>query len=174
MSEEIKAEQETEQVKTITPVTPVIQTSVMQTVDIANGGIEKKEVMSDIFIGENDVFTVQIRYHKNDVKNGDLLVEGIDEDFSLENRNLKVVDFTFKYPSYNDSQTIYRSSNVGVLGEQLQYSDLIALQDCRIIVLFKSWSANEKFGETFKDLNCKIVKALRAKMSEELGMNGIL
>lgn len=130
---------------------------------------EQKIDNSDIFIKDDDTFNIRIRYYKQD-KN--IIVENIDSEFDENFKNIKSFDITFKYPSYQDMLAIY--NNVTLQNkEDFSIKDLLALQDARIIILFKSWTLPEKQDSIYK-MNIKILKAIRTAIYNNIGMEGIL
>lgn len=122
-------------------------------------------VDADVFISENDVFTVKINYYK---KNGDIIIEKLDSDFDYNN-DVKSFEVTFKYPSYLDAQEIISNTNE----DGVNFSNLISLQNVRIVTLMKSWTLNSPI-KNINTINNKFMKALRILVEEKIGMEGII
>jgi len=129
----------------------------------------KEQDNSDVFVGENDVFDVEIKYYK---EGGNLIVENIDESFKKDHENIKSIKMVFRYPSVKDAQSIINSSD-NKMGADFSLTDLMKLQDVRIMILLKSWSLKETVGD-ISNFNTKILKAIRFKVSDAIGMDGII
>ena len=59
------------------------------------------------------------------------------------------------------------------MSSELSINNLITLQDSRIITLFRSWTLDGKIDK-IKNMNTKIMKAVRSAIIMEIGMEGIL
>ena len=140
----------------------------MENDNINGNEVIQSNVNDDIFVTESNTFEVSIRYYK---KGKDLVVESVDDEF-VENSDTKTIKITFKYPSYSDSQSIHALSDIKMSSE-LSINNLITLQDSRIITLFRSWTLDGKIDK-IKNMNTKIMKAVRSAIIMEIGMEGIL
>ena len=124
---------------------------------------------SDIFVTENDTFDITVRYYNN---NDELIVENIDDSFDDTFVTVKSFKVTFKYPSFSDYQAIQSSISLKA-NQDLTLKDLNSLQDVRIAMLFRSWTINSNITN-IKDMNIKLVKAIRHLVSEKISMDGIM
>ena len=143
-------------------------TEVVQEKPILEMSQVKQEDNDDIFISEKDTFSITVKYYKKDK---DLIVQGVDDEFDISTP-CKSFDVTFKYPSYSDSQSISAIAGVKMKND-LSITDLMALQDARIITIFRSWTISGGIDK-IKEMNTKIVKAIRNILIEQIGMEGIL
>ena len=122
----------------------------------------------DIFVKDTDVFSIDVRYYKN---GKDLVVENVDTEFDINNNGIKSFSATFRYPSYLDSKSIYSVANIKPKPDSM-IGDILALQDARIIVLFKSWTLSSGIDK-IDSMNVKFIKAIRALIISSIGMEGI-
>ena len=114
----------------------------------------------DIFVKDTDVFSIDVRYYKN-----------VDTEFDINNNGIKSFSATFRYPSYLDSKSIYSVANIKPKPDSM-IGDILALQDARIIVLFKSWTLSSGIDK-IDSMNVKFIKAIRALIISSIGMEGI-
>ena len=131
---------------------------------------ESELIESDIFINENDSFTVTVKYYP--VNKHEVMVMGLDDGFDENNKDIKSFNISFKYPSFYDSQIIFsglQNSNK----DQVGMLDLLGLQNNRLLVLFKSWTLSADKAK-INQLNNKIVKHILNCITKEIGMDGIL
>lgn len=135
---------------------------------------DKGEVTSvadfdDVFVGEQDDFTIVVRYYKKDK---DVFIEDIDVDYNKDSENIKELNIVFRYPKYGDYSVIQSKINFGEKGILL-VNDIMALQYERMFILFKSWNLSHGV-EKLKDMNIKITKCILDKIHAKINMEGIL
>lgn len=130
--------------------------------------IKEESLAKDIFIEETDTFDIKVNYYKKDDK---IIVENIDPEFE-NNKDVKSFTVTLKYPSYLDMQSIQNHSKIAS-EEKLGFSDLINLQNVRILVLIRKWSLSDELDKIDK-INAKFMKAIRVLVMNKIGMEGIM
>jgi hypothetical protein len=130
--------------------------------------IKEDSLAKDIFIEETDTFDIKVNYYKKDDK---IIVENIDPEFE-NNKDVKSFTVTLKYPSYLDMQSIQNHSKIAS-EEKLGFSDLINLQNVRILVLIRKWSLSDELDKIDK-INAKFMKAIRVLVMNKIGMEGIM
>jgi len=134
---------------------------------------EIKEIIADdksgdgLFINEDTTFTAEVEYY---IENGVLFVKDVDNNFDVTKACKKLIA-TFKYPSFYDAQNIFSIIGSDVLNTS-NVMELIKIQDVRMTTLLRSWNVDKPISE-FQTISTKISKALRAKVNEVLGMEGI-
>ncbi len=134
--------------------------------------IKIDENYEDIFITENNKFTISLEYYNN---GEDIIVEGND-DFD-KTRTAKKIDITFKKPSQGDITAISNSSirNSVKNIETLSINDFLLLEIARFLCLIRSWSIPKKISQdTIMSINPKIIKGILAKVREIIGTEGII
>ena len=152
-----------------------------KTVDAVNNAVNNPEVEGNVssvessvsvFVTEDDVFTVTLRFYK---EKGKMYVSGIDEDFdpTLAKDEFSAV---FKYPSQADSELInsMAKQNLNSNNEGVTVPDFIRMEVSRMMVLIRKWSVGaELTSEKIYQLHPKIVKGLIALVRQEIGIEGI-
>ena len=134
--------------------------------------IEAKDGNRDIFITEDDTFTVDINYYHDPVKG--LIIETIEDSFDATNKNIKTFNMTFKYPSQGDYETIMARSKYQSI-EKMNLTEVTLLETTRTIVLMKKWSLNRKLTVAeMSSLDPKIIKAINNKVREKIGVSGLI
>jgi hypothetical protein len=134
--------------------------------------IKIDENYEDIFITENNKFTISLEYYNN---GEDIIVEGND-DFD-KTRTAKKINVTFKKPSQGDITAISNSSirNSVKNIETLSINDFLLLEIARFLCLIRSWSIPKKISQdTIMSINPKIIKGILAKVREIIGTEGII
>ena len=134
--------------------------------------IEAKDGNRDIFITEDDTFTVDVNYYHDPVKG--LIIETIEDSFDATNKNIKTFNMTFKYPSQGDYETIMARSKYQSI-EKMNLTEVTLLETTRTIVLMKKWSLNRKLTVAeMSSLDPKIIKAINNKVREKIGVSGLI
>lgn len=123
----------------------------------------------DIFVTENDTFTVTIRYYKVGSK---IKVEKVADDFDDKHTEIKSFTMTFKYPSHGDYEGIMNSSTYKS-PDQMKVSDVIQMELSRMVTLFRSWSLNQDITRMI-EMDPDILKAACSLIRDEIGLKGIL
>ena len=135
----------------------------------------KKDVISDVFISEDDVFNITILYYKKDYS---FYVKNIDEDFDDKTKDIKSINLTLKYPSQGDYLTVesIRSRTTQNENENaINVNDILRMEYNRLLVLIRKWSLSEKVEEAqILKLHPKIVKAIFFEIREKIGLDGIV
>jgi hypothetical protein len=131
---------------------------------------EAKSYNDDIFVSESDRFSVNIQYYI-DSKLNEPMIKGFDETYLSEGTTVKSFEINFKYPSQKDTEIIMSTKNIKSL-EEAGISDFIELENTRLAVLIRDWSINKPIQQ-IGNINPKIIKAIRAKVNELIGANGI-
>ena len=134
--------------------------------------IKLDENYEDIFITENDKFTISLEYYNN---GENIVVEGND-DFD-KTKMAKKINVTFKKPSQGDitaiSNSPIRNSVKNI--ENLSINDFLLLEIARFLCLIRSWSLPKKISQdTIMSINPKIIKGILAKVREIIGTEGII
>lgn len=125
--------------------------------------------IDDIFITEDDKFNVSVSFYKKDKK---LIVETIDDDFSLDHKSIKI-DLTFKYPSQGDVSTINHISMQSKV-ENMDVRDFARLELSRMLCLVRGWNIPKPCNnENVIALSPTIVKAILNKIREVIGTEGM-
>jgi hypothetical protein len=122
----------------------------------------------DIFITEKDRFTLTIEYY---LENKDPIIEGFNDSYSKEGKEVHSFDMYFKYPSQRDTEYIMSVKPIQSI-EDAEVLDFIELENVRIMKLMRGWSMSRPL-EDLAEIHPNIVKALRRKMSETIGGNGL-
>ena len=137
--------------------------------------VVKKEEndFSDIFITENDVFDVSVKYYKKD---GKIYTDaGTDSDFDISIPTKEII-VTVKHPNQSDCNTISASippSHRDI--EKMDIRDFLEAELIRFIVLMRKWNVGKKIDrDAILKLNPKLLKALFFKVREVIGMEGII
>jgi len=130
---------------------------------------EKKQNNDDIFITEADRFVITVSYYMNK-KN--LIVESVDSEYQEFGNEIKSFTVTLKYPSQRDADAISSARNVTDL-ENMTYVDMIQLENLRLVTLIREWSLDKPLAEIV-NLNPKIIKGIKNKISEEIGSLALL
>jgi hypothetical protein len=131
---------------------------------------EKKKVDNndDIFITENDKFTLSVKYY---LEGKEPIVKGFSDNYNDRNKEVHAFDVYFKYPSQKDAEYIMSVKPIQSM-EEAKVLDFIELENVRLMVLFRGWSMNRP-KEDLANIHPTIIKALRAKMSDEIAGNGL-
>lgn len=127
------------------------------------------ESHDDIFITENDTFTLEVQYYK---ANGDIKVKKVDDDFDEKAENIKTISFTCKYPSQGDYQTMVNSGVYKSINENISGLDMIQLEMIRLSLLLRTWTIKKPIEEMI-NMDPKIVKAMLLLVNERIGLKGI-
>ena len=77
----------------------------------------------------------------------------------------------FKYPSQKDAEYIMATKPIQNI-EDAQILDFIELENVRIVTLMRGWSMSRPLTD-LAEIHPMIVKAMRAKVSEQIGGNGL-
>ena len=139
--------------------------------DVIQG--KEKENANDIFVTENNTFDINIAYYKKDDK---VIVKNIDDDFDAENKGIKTLTLTLKYPSQGDCLAIeaIRSTILGN-NNSLDVKALLSLEYNRLLILIRKWSLPEKPEESqIASMNPKIVKGIFHELRQRIGLDGLL
>ena len=129
---------------------------------------EKDSSNDDIFITEKDRFTIKISYYI-DKKNP--IIEGFSDDYAPNGKEIKSFEMYFKYPSQKDAEYIMATKPINSI-EDAQVIDFIELENVRLVTLMRGWSLERPMTD-LAQIHPAIVKALRAKVSEEIAGNGL-
>ena len=129
------------------------------------------ENYDDIFITEDNKFTISLEYYNN---SGNIVVEGND-DFD-KTRKSKKIEIVFKRHSQGDVTAIsnnpIRSSVKDI--EHLSVNDFLLLEISRFMCLIRSWNLPKKLSsETIMAIDPKIIKGVLAKVRDVIGTEGI-
>lgn len=131
--------------------------------------VEKvEETNDDLFVTEDDTFDVDIKYY---IEEKTPIIEGYDDEFSEDGKKLKAIKLVFKYPSQRDCEAIMASSDI-VDFDSATYSDIVKTENVRLMTLIRSWTLDKPLGQ-LANFNPKVIKAIRLKISEVIGMSGI-
>jgi hypothetical protein len=130
-----------------------------------------EDPFESIFITEKNTFDVEVSFYKE----GDRIIVDGDENFD-ESKVKGKFAVTLKYPSQGDYtliQTIAASKKSA--GDDFTISDLMALQFARLNILIRKWTlAKPCTQEAISNLDIQISKAVLNKISEKIGMDGML
>ena len=129
-----------------------------------------KDINDDLFITENDTFTITVRWHKDST--GKLKVEKVSDDFDAANKDINSFTVTFKYPSQGDYEGLM-STNFYKSPDQMKLSDIVQVEIGRMVNLIRKWSLKQDMSKMI-DLDPDIIKAMVALVREEIGLKGIL
>jgi hypothetical protein len=119
---------------------------------------------------------VSVRYY---VEGKKIFVEDSDELFDTTRADIQELVCSIKYPSQGDVSLIMAQANqvknrLGSVTNELDLRDFIQLEFIRLMVLVRKWNLKEKLNnENVLMLHPKIVKALVAKVRNEIEMDGI-
>ena len=154
--DEVKAEKVEKEVKV--EVEKENDMKVEETKDEKNEKPEvKTDVFSDIFVTENDTFTVSLKYYKKD---GKLFVESIDEKFDDKEMIHEILDVTLKHPDQSDCYNISAVSprlNSDINGVDVR--EFIKVEISRFVLLARGWNVNKELNSSsIMQLNPKIIK----------------
>jgi hypothetical protein len=132
--------------------------------------VDKKAVdnNNDIFITEEDRFTIPIKYYLED---REPVIEGFSDAYLPNEKEIHSFDVYFKYPSQKDVEYIMSVKPIQNI-ESAEILDFIELENVRLITLLRGWSM-ERSLEDLAQIHPTIVKALRAKISEKIAGNGL-
>jgi hypothetical protein len=143
--------------------------------------VDSLEDLTSIFVGEADTFDIKVRFYK---KEGNIFVEEVDESFDkdCEEKNIKYITITLKYPSHGDISRIFSyatknlDKNVSNLNvESLGIREFLVLEFARFVCLVRNWSIKTPINaESILKLNPKIVKGILAKIRNEIKNEGII
>ena len=147
--------------------------------DVASVATEVKTVVVDDspFVTDNDTFDVRVRYYKVNKK---IMAEEVDEDFDKDNKGIKTLSLTIKYPSQGDAFLINsqsKQSNVESknLSQINAIADYLQTEVIRLLNLVRKWDAKETLSnESVLSLHPKVVKAILGKVRDEIGTDGIV
>lgn len=138
--------------------------------------IKKVETKIDIekdgvFVTENNVFDISIKYYNQD---GKMFIKNVDDDFDDAIENFKTINMTFKYPSQGDCMAIER-----VLPSSDNASDnlktFLRMEYSRLVILIRKWSLSDKIEESqILQLHPKIVKSVFFEIRNKIGLDGLL
>ena len=130
---------------------------------------EEADVNESIFITEDDVFDVKIRWYKVD---NELFIEESDSEFDVDFKDIHAFSVTFKYPSQGDyevimNSTVYRSP------DEMKIADIVQMELTRMVTLVRGWDLKQDISRMVQ-LDPFIIKAILQKLRELIGMKGIL
>jgi len=122
----------------------------------------------DIFITEKDRFTIEIVYY---IENKMPIIEGIDENYESDGKNICSFEMYFKYPSQRDAEYIMSTKQIKSF-EDANLIDFIELENVRLVTLMRGWSISRPL-EDLASIHPEIVKAIRLKVSNKIGSVGL-
>lgn len=123
---------------------------------------------SDIFITEKDRFEVKIKYY---MEGKNPIIKNYDDDYEDDKQSVEFSIF-FKYPSQEDTEKIMSVKNISNL-ESATYAEFIQIENIRLMTLIREWTLKRPFSD-LSSIHPKIIKAIRAFISQEIAGNGIL
>ena len=123
----------------------------------------------DIFITEKDKFTIPMTYYMNEKR--EPFIEGFSEGYDPDGKEIHSFEMYFKYPSQKDAEYIMATKPIQNI-EDATVIDFIELENVRIITLMRGWSMKRPLTD-LAQIHPTIVKAMRTKVSEEIGGNGM-
>lgn len=130
--------------------------------------IDDMDDNSDIFITEKDRFDIPIEYY---MVGNDPSIKGFDDDYDDKHEKIKKFTITFKHPSQKDADAIVLTNPIEDI-EKTTYNEFLQLENLRILVLIRTWTLKKDITE-IAYLHPKMIKAIRLKVTEEIGGNGI-
>ena len=131
----------------------------------------KKETQDDAFVTEDDVFEASVKYYKD----GRKLVTDIDEEFD-NSKECKTFTCLIKEASQGDYAVIMNQAN-DLLGriEDLDMRGIVQLEFVRFACLVREWNIDKEINNAnILKLNPKLIKGICDKISDQIGMNGIV
>ncbi len=131
--------------------------------------IKPRDRNEDIFITEDDLFNITIRWYKKD---GNVVVEGGDDGFDINEKDINEFVVTFKYPSQGDYEIIMGSTSYRS-PDDMKISDIIQMELTRLITLIRGWSLKQEISRMVQ-LDPSIIKGMMKKVRDIIGMKGIL
>tara|TARA_R110000824_G_scaffold148242_3_gene317904 strand:+ start:78163 stop:78684 length:522 start_codon:yes stop_codon:yes gene_type:complete len=131
----------------------------------------KKESNSDIFVTEDDTFSVKVEFYKD---GPECVVKGIHEKYDPTDKDVDVrsIDIDLKYPSQGDVSLIMDSSSYRSL-ENMEISDVMKLESIRLSLLLRTWSLDQDTSR-LGELAPEIVQGILNEVRNEIGMKGII
>ena len=146
------------------------ETKIIKEDNVENKIIKKDN--NDIFITEDDTFTIEISYYNDPIKG--LIVETVEDSFDATNKDVKSFNMTFKYPSQGDYETIMARSKYQSI-EKMNLTEVTLLETTRVVVLMKKWSLDRKLTVAeMTSIDPKIVKAINNKVREKIGVSALI
>jgi hypothetical protein len=121
----------------------------------------------DIFITESDRFDILMKYY---IEENEPIISGFDDDYD-DAKEAQEFTITFKRPSQRDVELIMATKAIEDFNEATLV-DFIEVENIRMMTLIRSWSLDRPL-EDLSNIHPKIVKAIRTKISEQIGGNGI-
>lgn len=150
---------------------PKVEEPKVEEVKAEKPKVEKPKVDNndDIFITESDTFEIDVEYYLDDLR--EPVIKDFDEEYEGTDKKTHSFNMTFKYPSQKDTEYIMNSRPIQSI-EDAQFADFIELENVRLMTLVRSWTMERPLTD-MAQLHPKIVKALRAKVSEKIAGNGL-
>jgi len=156
----------TEEIKEVSNAVSIVDTTNVTSIAVLP---EIKDVNDDLFITEDDTFTITVRWYKD---NGKLKVEKVSDDFDINNKEINSFTVTFKYPSQGDYEGLM-STNFYKSPDQMKLSDIVQVEVGRMVNLVRKWSLKQDMAKMI-DLDPDIIKAMVNLVRDEIGLKGIL
>ena len=131
---------------------------------------EKTEIDNndDIFITENDKFSINIVYY---LDGKTPIIEGVSNEYIPDGKKLHSFEMKFKYPSQRDAEYIMAARPIKSV-EDASVMDFIEIENSRIVRLMRGWSMSRPMSD-IASVHPDIIKAIRYKVSEVIGGTGI-
>ena len=127
-----------------------------------------------IFVTEDDLFDVVIRYYFDDIDN--LIIDGIDDVFDNNRTDIQEDTFTFKRASQGDTSLISSRMGEGPSdSEEFAWKRFLEMEFIRVLVLIRKWTLPKPLdNENVLALHPQIVKGVINGVREKIGTDGLI
>ena len=134
---------------------------------------KEDDLLSDIFVTEEDTFDIEVKFYKKD---GKLFVMGVDDEFDNAEKNIKSINITLKYPSQSDCLNMNRIKlDMQKSDDIIDPRSVLQLEYSRFVILARKWSIKEKLEESnILKLNPKILKGIFQLLRNKIEFDGII
>jgi hypothetical protein len=95
----------------------------------------------------------------------------VDEEYSEDGKNVKIMKISLKHPSEKDYSLISSAVNYKNMSD-FTIQDIMVAEKVRVKTLIRSWTANKKISE-IDDLDPSIMKGIVNAVREAIDMKGI-